>query len=153
MRQLIMGRLIWVYTVCKIRVIWIFEPHCEKTYFFWHLRPTKTLNSLRRMRCLIGVFVVAWKILYMYPWLFKMCPVEMLIRLRESTGWSDSLLGAYVRRGHFLTLRLKWCKMKPYTDYLKTVIRTIWGEKEEERRSRKKMMKKEKGEADLNDVW
>ena len=33
-----------------------------------------------------------------HPWLSKQCPVKILIRLRECTGWSESSLGAHVRR-------------------------------------------------------
>ena len=34
----------------------------------------------------------------LHPWLFKMRPVKILIRLRECGGWSESSLGAHVRR-------------------------------------------------------
>ena len=34
----------------------------------------------------------------LHPWLSKICPVKILIRLRECAGWSESSLGAHVRR-------------------------------------------------------
>ena len=34
----------------------------------------------------------------LHPWLSKMRPVKILIRLRECAGWSESPLGAHVRR-------------------------------------------------------
>ena len=39
----------------------------------------------------------------LHPWLSKMHPVKILIRLRECAGWSESWLGAHVRRYIF------WC--------------------------------------------
>ena len=33
-----------------------------------------------------------------HPWVFKMCIVKVLIRLCKCAGWSESLLGAHVRR-------------------------------------------------------
>ena len=35
------------------------------------------------------------------PWLSKMCPVRILISLRKCAGWSESSLGAIVRRYAF----------------------------------------------------
>ena len=34
----------------------------------------------------------------LHPWLLKIRPVKILIRLRECAGWSESSLGAHVRR-------------------------------------------------------
>ena len=34
----------------------------------------------------------------LHPWLFKMRPVTILIRLRECAGWSESLLGTHFRK-------------------------------------------------------
>ena len=34
----------------------------------------------------------------LHHWLSKMCPVKILIRLRECAGWSESSLGAYAQR-------------------------------------------------------
>ena len=33
----------------------------------------------------------------LHPWLSKLRPVKILIRLRERAGWSESVLGAHVR--------------------------------------------------------
>ena len=37
----------------------------------------------------------------LHPWLSKMRPVKILIRLRECAGWSESSLGAHVQRSFF----------------------------------------------------
>ena len=34
----------------------------------------------------------------LHPWLSQKRPVKILIRLRECAGWSESYLGAHVRR-------------------------------------------------------
>ena len=39
-----------------------------------------------------------WHEVTLHPWLSKMRPVKILIRLRECTGWSKSSLSAHVRR-------------------------------------------------------
>ena len=52
---------------------------------FWHMRPTKTQISLR-IRCPHGETL--------HPWLSKMRPVKILIRLRDCADWSESSLGA-----------------------------------------------------------
>ena len=40
----------------------------------------------------------------LHPWLSKFCPGKILIWLRECAGWSESLLGAHVRKYLF------WCR-------------------------------------------
>ena len=37
----------------------------------------------------------------LHPSLSRMCPVKILIRLRECAGWSESSLGAHIRRYFF----------------------------------------------------
>ena len=44
----------------------------------------------------------------LHSWLSKMCPVKILITLRECTGWSESSLGTHVWTHFFLTSRLKY---------------------------------------------
>ena len=46
-----------------------------------------------------SVFVV--HMMKQYAWLSQIRPVKILIRLRESAGWSESSLGAHVRRHVF----------------------------------------------------
>ena len=50
----------------------------------------------------------------LHPWLSKMCPVKILIRLRECAVWSESSLVARARRYIFWTSeRLKYWYRKP----------------------------------------
>ena len=69
-------------------------------------------NQPAHPRSLIWVFVVRMKKLCMHPCLSKMHPVKILIRLRECTGWSESSLGAHVRRfvgAQMLHVLTTWC--------------------------------------------
>ena len=62
---------------------------------FWHVHPVMTQISLR-IRIVWSVFIVCLKELC--HWLSKMRPVKILIRLPEYAGWSESSLGAHVRK-------------------------------------------------------
>ena len=77
-----------------------------------HTHIPKNQVSLR-IRVVCSVFVVRMKKV-LHPWPSKMCLSKMLIRLREGASWSESSLGAHVRRYRLLTLRLirqcKWVK-------------------------------------------
>ena len=64
---------------------------------------------------------------FLRPWSSKMRPMKILIRLRECAVWSESSLGAHVRRYVF------WCSGKYYKDrsYRKSIIQqmSIWDKK------------------------
>ena len=66
-----------------------------KTQTFWHVRPTKIQISLPT-RLIWSVFIFHHQILY--PWRSKMRPGKIQISLRECASWSESSLGAHVRR-------------------------------------------------------
>ena len=72
----------------------------EKTYLLT-CAPNEDSNKPAHRRSLIRVFVVRIKKRW-HPFLSKRRPVVILIRLRKYTGWSESLLGAHVRRYVFL---------------------------------------------------
>ena len=89
------------------KIVWLGgtwnEPQCEKTYLLT-CAPNEDSDQPARPRSLIRVFVVRMK-KTLHPWLSKMCPVKILIRLRECAGWSESSLGAqcHIQRYVF------WC--------------------------------------------
>ena len=58
----------------------------------WHMRPKKTQISL----CLCESSLSTRRNLN--PWLSKVRPVKILIRLRIRAAWSESVLGDHVRR-------------------------------------------------------
>ena len=62
----------------------------------WHAVTTKTQISLL-IRTVWPVFVVRTKETF-HPWLSKMRPVNILIRLRGCAIWSESSLGAHIWR-------------------------------------------------------
>ena len=60
----------------------------------WRLRSAcASAQSAQSLRC--------QHIETLHPWLSKMRPVKIQISLRESAGWSESSLGAHVRRDVF----------------------------------------------------
>ena len=65
----------------------------------WHVRPTKT-KSARAVRSESSLSIRKKLCIFGCP---KMRPMKILIRLRECAGWSESSLGAHVRR------YLSWC--------------------------------------------
>ena len=56
------------------------------------MRPTKTQVSLR-IRAVRSDFV--FRIRKLHPLLSNMCPVKILIRLRECSGWSESSVAGH----------------------------------------------------------
>ena len=87
-------RFSWLFFFIKARKInWATNNVRKRT--FWHVRPTKTQISLC-VRSLIRIFVVRMKKLY--PLLSNSGIVRILIRLRICAGWSESSLGAPIRR-------------------------------------------------------
>ena len=73
----------------------IFEPQREKTYL-WTCAPKEDSDQPANTRSLISLCCPHEETLH--PWLSKIRPVKVLIRLRECAGWSESSLGAHVRR-------------------------------------------------------
>ena len=61
---------------------------------FWHVRPTKTQNSMR-IRAVWSVFFVRMK-KPLHTWPSKRRLLRILIRLRECAGWSESSMGVHV---------------------------------------------------------
>ena len=66
------------------------EPQCEKLYLLTCAANTQISMCIRAVW---SVFIVCMKKLH--PWLSKICPVKILIRLSKCTGWSESSLGAH----------------------------------------------------------
>ena len=81
-------------TTCRRTAI-ITEPKCQETYL-QTCKPIEDSNEHVHPRSLISLSYPHEETLR--PLLSKMCPVKILIRLRECAGWSKSSLGAHVRR-------------------------------------------------------
>ena len=72
---------------------------------FWHVRPTRTKISLRIRAVWFESSLSA--LTNVASWLSKISLAKVLIRLRECAVWSDSPLGAHVRRYVFW----RWCSI------------------------------------------
>ena len=66
----------------------------ERKFIFWHKRSMKTQISLHT-HVFCSVFVVHMKTLH--PWLSKIRPLKISIRLRKCAVWSDSSLSTCPR--------------------------------------------------------
>ena len=69
---------------------------------FWHVYPMKTQFCLH-FHAVLSVFLV--NMMKLHPWLSKIGPVKILIRLRKCPDWSDFSLGICTKVC-FLILRL-----------------------------------------------
>ena len=77
------------------------------------LKKSANLHSLIRF-CIIGVKKT------LNPWLSKMCPIKILIRLRRCASWYKSLLSAHVQ-GRFLA-HLSYSDMVSFCDHILSVV-------------------------------
>ena len=94
----------WKYTAIHCSHDIMTLSSCHGSYYIW----TITLETLPsdigdKGRIKSACEFMQSDLILCCHWLFKMPPLKIQIRLPESTGWSESSLGAHVRRYIF------WC--------------------------------------------
>ena len=73
--------------------------HAVRKPTFWNIHRTKTQISLCVRAVWLESSLSAWR--KFAPWLSQMCPVKILIRLRECAGWSETSQGEHFQRWVF----------------------------------------------------
>ena len=92
--------IFWAYKLfCNSFLRELFDPQNKKTYLLT-CTTNEVSNQPAHPRSLIRLFVVGVKKFCTLG--YSNAPVKILIRLRECAGWSESSLGAYIRRKFFV---------------------------------------------------